>query len=125
MEDRNWKEELSTLEQRSLLNSACRDLSQQITWHGHKLSLDDWRHLLSGTILGWRLMPAIDYGEVRQSSFIMLGGSSLNLSRKQATEALDLAFAIGDHPEGQGLNCNPVRWGIVVCGARWITEQQN
>lgn len=118
--EKNWKEELSTLEQRKLLNAACGDLSKQINWHGNKLSKDDWRHLLSGTILGWRMMPAVDRGEGTQAGFIMLGGSSLNLSKKQCTEAIELAFSIGDHPEGQGLNCNPVRWGLVVCGARYL-----
>lgn len=69
-------------------------------------------------------MPAIDHGEGLQGSFIMLGGSSLALSKKQCTEAIELAFSLGDHPEGQGLNCKPVRWGIVVCGARWIAEER-
>lgn len=117
----NWQE-MSTLEQRKLLNSACRDLSEQLRWHGNRLSLDDWRHLLSGTILGWRMMPAIDKGEGQAAGFIMLGGSSLDLNKKQCTDAIELAFLLGDHPEGQGLNNPPVRWGKVVCGARWLTD---
>lgn len=52
----------------------------------------------------------------------MLGGSSLNLSKTQATEAITAAFSIGDAPETQGLKCEPVRWGPTICLARWITE---
>ncbi len=121
MEKNKWQD-MSTLEQRKLLNSACRDLSEQLRWHGNHLSTDDFRHLLSGTILGWRLMPAIDKGEGKAAGFIMLGGSSLDLSKKQCMDAIELAFTLGDHPEGQGLNCPPVRWGEVVTGARWIAD---
>lgn len=114
------KEEQCTTEQRKLLNAACGDLSEQLSWHGNKLSKDDWRHLLSGTVLGWRMMPAIDRGEGQAQGFIMLGGSSLNLTRKKCGEAIELAFLIGDHPEGQGIKANPVRWGSVVCGIRYL-----
>jgi len=119
-EPRQWSEELSTLDQRKLLNAACGDLAKQINWHGFTLSKDDWRHMLSGTVLGWRMMPGIDQGDGVPHGFIMLGGSSLELNKKQCTEAIEMAFLIGDHPEGQGLNCNPVRWCACVVGARWI-----
>ncbi len=122
-ERRNWQEELSTQDQRNLLNAACGDLANQISWHGNRLSKDDWRHLLSGTVLGWRMMPAIDRGE-GAPGFIMLGGSSLKLSREQCTDAITMAFHIGDDPSSQGLNCEPVRWCASVCGARWITDER-
>lgn len=121
MQDKNWKE-LSTLEQRKLFNAACGDLANQLSWHGNRLTKDDFRHMISGTVLGWRMMPGIDNGEGRQG-FIMLGGSSLDLSKQQCTEAIELAFAIGDCPEGQGINSPPVRWCAVVCGARWIDDR--
>lgn len=121
--NRNWQEEYSTQEQRNLLNAACGDLSAQIEWHGFRLSKDDWRHMLSGTILGWRLMPGIDRGEGR-AGLIMLGGSSLDLNKDQCTDALTQAFLIGDDPDSQGLKSAPVRWCRSVCGARWIVEDE-
>lgn len=120
---RNWSEEYSTQEQRNLLNAACGDLSAQIAWHGFKLSKDDWRHMLAGTILGWRMMPAIDRGQ-GAPGWIMLGGSSLDLNKEQCTDAITQAFLIGDDPETQGLKCAPVRWCKSVCGARWITDER-
>lgn len=120
----NWQEEMSTYEQRKLFNSACGDLASQIVWHGNKLSKDDWRHLISGTVLGWRMMPAIDRGEGQAPGFIMLGGSSLDLTKKNCTKAIEMAFLIGDCPSGQGLDSPPVRWNAVVCGARWIAEEK-
>ena len=115
---RDWKAD-STQEQRNTLNAACGDLSYQLEWHGFKLSKSDWRHMISGTILGWRMMPAIDRGH-GAAGFIMLGGSSLDLTKEQCTDALTLIFSLGDDPSSQGLNCPPVRWCRSVCGARWI-----
>jgi hypothetical protein len=121
--NRNWSEDLTTREQLNLFNAACGDLAAQIEWHGFRLSKADWRHMIAGTILGWRLMPGIDRGE-GQAGLIMLGGSSLDLNRQQCTDAITQAFAIGDDPSSQGLNCSPVRWCKSVCGARWIVEDE-
>lgn len=117
-----WREAL-TEQQRKILNAACGDLAAQINWHGNRLSKDDWRHMISGTILGWRMMPAIDRGEGR-AGFIMLGGSSLNLSKEQCIDAITMAFHLGDDPSSQGLNCPPVRWCAAVCKARWLADEE-
>lgn len=115
--------EMLTEQQRKILNAACGDLADQIRWHGNRLSKDDWRHLISGTILGWRMMPAIDRGE-GAPGFIMLGGSSLNLTKEQCIDAITMAFHIGDDPASQGLKSNPVRWCAAVCKARWLADEE-
>ena len=88
--------------QRKMLNAICGDLADQVNWHGNKLSKDDWRHMLSGTMLGWRMMPAINRGE-GAAGFIMLGGSSLDLSKSLAMDAITCGLEIGDNPSGQGV----------------------
>jgi hypothetical protein len=122
----DWKltgEGKMTDAQRRMLNAACQDLSDQIVWHGkNRLSKDDWRHMIAGTMLGWRMMRGIDRGE-GAPGFIMLGGSSLNLSKSQATDAITQVFCIGDDPSSQDLDCNPVRWCAAVCIGRWITQE--
>lgn len=102
-----------TRKQQKMLNAVCGDLSAQIRWHGFSLSKDDWRHMLAGTMLGWRMMPGIDRGE-GAPGFIMLGGSSLNLSKSQAADAITCGLSIGDHPESQGIAAKPVRWSDAV-----------
>lgn len=102
-----------TDKQRRMLNAVCDCLAKQLAWHGNRLSKDDWRHMLAGTMLGWRMMPAIDRGE-GAAGFIMLGGSSLNLSKSQAAEAITQAVQIGDEPVDQGLRDRPVRWSDTV-----------
>lgn len=109
---RDWDEQGNarmTDAQRRMLNQVCSDLSSQIEWHGFRLSKDDFRHLAAGTILGWRMLPGVDRGEGTKG-FIMLGGSSLNLTKTQAADAITMLLEIGDNPSGQGLKCNPVTW---------------
>lgn len=103
-----WQEMLST-EQRKFLNAICGDLAAQIAWHGNQLTKDDWRHMIAGTVLGWRMMPGIDLGDGKPG-MIMLGGSSLDLRKAECIEAITMALHIGDHPEEQGLKCKPVQW---------------
>ena len=108
--------------QRKMLNAACGDLAAGIVWHGNnRLTKDDYRHFICGTVLGWTVLPGIDRGDGKPAGFIMLGGSSLDLTRQGATEAIEIAFAIGDHPEGQGLSCGPVSWCDVIRAARGIS----
>ena len=111
-----WQEMLSD-EQRRLFNAACGDLAKHLTWHGFKLSKDDFRHLISGTVLGWRILPGIDMGE-GYPGLIMLGGSSLDLRKEKCTEAIEIAFHVGDCPEEYGLNQKPVPWCDVILLAR-------
>lgn len=111
-----------TEEQRRTLNAACGDLAAQIEWHGFRLSKDDWRHMLSGTVKGWRMMRGIDRGE-GSPGLIMLGGSSKDLTKDEASDAITLAFSIGDDPSSQGLNSAPVRWCAAICKLRWIVKE--
>jgi hypothetical protein len=116
-----WQEML-TEQQRKVLNAACGDLAQQVRWYGFSLSKDDWRHFIAGTVLGWRMLPGINRGE-GAPGFVMLGGSSLDLSKQQCSEALDLVFAIGDAPwEYEPSQMKPVRWCEAVVKARWLVD---
>jgi hypothetical protein len=116
-----WQEMLSR-EQQKLLNAACGDLVQ-IKWHGFRLTKDDYRHLFSGTVLGWRTLPAYDNGDGR-TGVIMLGGSSLNLSKEECSQAITMAFHFGDDPQSQGIDSPPARWCDVVCLARGFTPAE-
>lgn len=121
---RNWAEEDSTQEQKNTLHAACGDLANQIEWHGFRLTKNDWRHMICGTIKHWRLMPGIDRGE-GPAGLVMLGGSINDLNKAETTDALTLAFSIGDDPSTQGLKNAPVRWCKSVCGARWIVNEKD
>lgn len=115
-----WREMLSD-QQRKILNAACGDLAAQLKWHGFSLSKDDWRHFIAGTILGWRMLPGIDRGE-GAPGFVMLGGSSLDLTKERCTEAIDLVFSIGDAPwEYEPTQRKAVNW----CDKVWLARGFN
>lgn len=101
-------------EQLNLFKDICGDLAAQLAWHGGiRLSRDDYRHMIAGTILHWRTMPGISRdGEPR--GWVMLGGSSNDLTKEQCGEAITVGLHMGDHPEEQGLRAKPVQWGYSV-----------
>ncbi len=112
----DWQERgegMMTPKQQRMLNAICGDLAAGLSWHGQRLTKDDWRHMVAGTMLGWRLMPAIDRGQ-GAPGHIMLGGSSLKLTKSLACDAITVLVQIGDHPEEQGLRARPVRWSDTV-----------
>lgn len=96
--------------QQRMLNAVCGDLAKALSWHGHKMTKDDWRHLFSGVVMGFRTLPGWDFGDGRPG-IIMLGRSSKDLTRDQAKDAITMAIAFGDDPETQGMRgARPVRW---------------
>lgn len=127
IESSEWKEKgdaKMSRKQQNLLNAACSDLALGIRfWGGQRFNKDDFRHLLSACVLGDRLVPGINTGH-GPPGMIRMARSSLELSKSEATEAIQMAFDIGDYPEDQQLKCKPVRWCAVVCLARWVVDEE-
>lgn len=117
---KDWQETGSdpmTRKQQKILNALCGDL-EQIEWHGgRRLGKDDWRHIISGTVLGHIFVRGINTG-YGDPGLITLARSSLDLSKSRAVEAINMAKDIGDNPEDQGLTCRPVRWSDTVL--KWM-----
>lgn len=102
-----------TVKQQKMLNAICGCL-EQIHWHGNKLNKDDFRHLLSAVSAGQKMLPGWQYGDGRPQGVIMLGKSSLSLTRSEAADAITLGVHLGDHPEEQGITAKPVQWTDTV-----------
>lgn len=123
----SWQEtgrEPMSRKQQKLLNAACGDLELGIRfWGGHRFGKDDFRHLLAACVLGERMVPGVNTGH-GDPGLIRMARSSLELSKSQATEAIQMAFDIGDNPRDQGLTCKPVRWCEKVCLARGFTPEE-
>lgn len=120
----DWKltgSDQCTPAQRRLMNAACRDLADQLPWHGHRMNTDSYRHLFSGVVLGALMVPSVDLG-TGPVGFVMIERSSLDLNVSQATQAIEMAFYIGDDPESQGIKSKPVDWCYVVRMARGISD---
>jgi len=113
-----WNEWRSK-EQNDLLQPACRDLANNLKWDGATLTADEFRWLVCADILGQKAVRGIHGGVV------LLGGSSRQLKKEQASDAITLAFSIGDDPESYGLKHQErVKWSPTIRIARGITDDE-
>lgn len=116
-----WQDML-TEQQRVFLCTICDDLSRKLAWHGGmRLSKDDYRWMISGTVSGMRFVPGIETGDGRRG-WVMLGKSCRELNKRECTDAITLALHLGDHPEEQGLPSRPVRWCDTVLRGLGYTD---
>lgn len=116
--------DVRTISQNDLLQAACGDLSTGMTWFGNRLSKDEWRWLISAAILKVKIVPAINTGD-GGGGVVTLGGSSKKLSKEKCTEAITLAFAVGDAPwEYDRTNIARVKWGNAVRLARGMPDNE-
>lgn len=85
-----FKEATRTLDQNAKLQPMCRDVAEQVIWHGQRLSADDWRHMFVASYnKGQRAVPGIDGG------FVVLGASSKKLSKRECADVIEIIYAFG------------------------------
>lgn len=75
--------------QNALLWALLDDISNQVVWHGQKLSADDWKHILSASHHKSRIAPGLDGG------FVVLGQATSRMTKAEFSELLELAYAFG------------------------------
>lgn len=78
-----------SLEQNARLWAMLTDLSEQVTWHGLKLSPEDWKHVMTAGLKSQRAVPGIDGG------FVVLGQSTSKMGKAEMTELQELIAAFG------------------------------
>lgn len=85
------KEAKRTNDQNSKLWPMLTEIAQQLTWHGLKLSADDWKLLfLDALKREVRTVPNI-YG----NGFTSLGRSSSDLSKAEFSDLIEIIHAFG------------------------------
>jgi hypothetical protein len=66
------------------------ELSQQVTWHGMKLSPDDFKVMLTAARKQQRAVPAID-----GKGFVVLGEQTSQMTVAEMSELIELITAFG------------------------------
>lgn len=67
------------------------DVSEQLTWHGQKLSPADWRLVFLASLKQeMRIVPNIE-----NNGFVNLGRSSSDLTKAEMTALLEIIYAFG------------------------------
>lgn len=65
------------------------DVSQQVVWHGQKLSPEDWKTMATAALKKQRVLPGIDGG------FVVMGDSTSRMTIAEMTELMDFLEAFG------------------------------
>ena len=72
-----------------------RDISQQVVWHGEKLSDEEWKHVFTAGLKRQKVVPGLDGG------FVVLGQSTSRMTKPEMAELQELMEAFGAQNEVQ------------------------
>jgi len=64
-------------------------ISEQVVWHGMKLSKDEWKDVVTAAIKKQKVVPGIDGG------FVVIGAHTSKMSVKEMIDVIDCAQAFG------------------------------
>ena len=76
------------LEQNALLWAMLHEISDQVDWHGRKLSPEDWKHVFSSSLRRLDVVPNLD-----GTGFVALGLSTSKMTRREFSDLIELIHA--------------------------------
>jgi hypothetical protein len=86
-----FKQTKRSLPQNSRMWAMLTDIARQVTWHGHRLTAEDFKLVfLDALKRECRLVPNID-----GTGFVSLGRSSSDLSKEEMSDLLEIIAAFG------------------------------
>lgn len=86
-----FKEAKRSNEQNSRLWAMLTDVSQQLAWHGQRLTPDDWKLVfLDALKREMRIVP-----NIAGNGFVNLGRSSSDLSKAEFSDLIEIIIAFG------------------------------
>jgi hypothetical protein len=77
-------------DQNARLWASLSDVSQQVDWHGKRLTPEDWKHVFSSSLKKLQVVPNLD-----GSGFVALGMSTSRMSKRELSDMLELIYAFG------------------------------
>lgn len=97
--------ETRSIEQNQIMWSCLKDLSDQVTWFGKKLTKEGWKCFITGHLDGQDLVPNMD-----GTGFISIqrGRSTSNMTIKEMIAVIELCHAFG---ADKGVNWSPTSLG--------------
>lgn len=81
--------ETRSIAQNARLWAMLTDISQQVNWHGRKLTPEEWKHVLSASLKKQDVVPGIDGG------FVVLGLSTSKMTRAEMSDLQTLMEMFG------------------------------
>lgn len=83
------KQATRSLEQNAKLWSLLGELADQITWHGQKLTSENWKDMATAALKRQQVVPGIDGG------FVVLGTSTRRMTKGEMAELIEFITAFG------------------------------
>lgn len=83
-------ESIRNIAQNNCMWAALTELSDQILWHGEKLSSEEYKDLLTAGLKKSKVIPNIE-----GNGFVIVGQRTSNMSVKEMSELIELIFAFG------------------------------
>lgn len=78
--------------QNAMMWAILGDISDQVEWHGEKLSKRDWKWVFTAAIRKQRMVPGIE------GDMVYLGEPTSGMSKKEMSDMIDLMLSFGvDH----------------------------
>jgi hypothetical protein len=79
-----------SLEQNARLWAMLSDVSEQVQWHGRKLSTEEWKHVFSAALKQQEVVPNID-----GTGFVVLGISTSRMTKRELSDLMEVISAFG------------------------------
>lgn len=81
-----------------------RDISQQVDWHGNKLSDDEWKDVFTAALKRQKVVPGLDGG------FVVCGQRTSKMTKAEMAELQELMEAFG------------AQQGVRFAAPEWMAE---
>ena len=82
------------LEQNARMWAMLADISEQVVWHGKRLTSEDWKHVFTSGLRKLEVVPNLD-----GTGFVALGLSTSRMSVREMADLITLMSAFGDERE--------------------------
>jgi hypothetical protein len=76
-----------SLEANAALWAMLTNISEQVVWHGRKLSPESWKHIFTSSLKKQDVVPGLDGG------FVVLGQSTSSMTKHEMSDLLELIQA--------------------------------
>lgn len=76
------------LEQNALLWAMLHEISDQVVWHGRKLSPENWKHVFSSSLRRLDVVPNLE-----GTGFVALGLSTSKMTKSEFSDLIELIHA--------------------------------